>query len=51
MKENNHIYAEYEIPKIPYAIHSCFVKEEQQTLKKSNIPFPYYAISFLLSNV
>ena len=50
MKENNHIYVEYEIPKITCAIHSCFAKEEQQTLKKSNIPFPYYAILFWLSN-
>ena len=51
MKENNHICVEYEIPKIPCAIYSSFVKEKQQMLKKSNIPFPYYAILFLLSNV
>ena len=51
MKENNYICVEYEIPKIPCAIHSYFVKEKQQMLKKSNIPFPYYAILFLLSNV
>ena len=48
MKENNHICVEYEIPKIPCAIHSSFVKEKQQMLKKSNIPSP---ILFLLSNV
>ena len=49
--KNNHICVEYEIPKIPCAIHSSFVKENQQMLKKSNIPFPYYAILFLLSKV
>ena len=50
MKENNHLCVEYEIPKTPCAIHSSFVKEKQQMLKKSNISFPYYAILFLLSN-
>ena len=49
MKENNHICVEYEIPKIPFPIHSSFVKEKLQILKKSSIPFPYYAILFLLS--
>ena len=34
---------------LPCAIHSSFVKEKQQMLKTSNIPFPYYAILFLLS--
>ena len=51
MKENNHICVEYEIPKIPCAIHSSFVKEKQQMLKRSNVLFPYYAILLLLSNV
>ena len=32
--------------KRPCVIHSSFVKEKQQMLKKSNIPFPYYDISF-----
>ena len=50
-EKKNHICVEYEISKIPCAIHSSFVKENQQMLKKSNIPFPYYAILFLLSNV
>ena len=49
MKENNHICVEYEIPKIPWAIHSSFVKEKQQMLKKRNIPFPFYPKLFLLS--
>ena len=51
MTENNHICTEYEILKIPCAIHLSFVKEKQQMLKKSNIPFNYYAMLFLLSNV
>ena len=51
MKENDNICVEYEMQKLPCAIHSSFVKEKQQTLKKSIIPFPYYAILFLLSNV
>ena len=51
MKENNHVCVEYEIPKIPCAIHSSIVKEKQQMLKKSNIPFPCCSILFLLSNV
>ena len=44
MKENNHICVEYEIPKTQCAIHSSFLKEKQQMLKKTNIPFPCYII-------
>ena len=32
MKENNHIWVEYEISKIPCAIHSSFVKEKQHSI-------------------
>ena len=46
MKENNHICVEYEIPKIPCAIHSSFIKENQQMLKKAKFHSPiilYYS--------
>ena len=36
MKETNHICVEHEIPKIPCAIHSSFVQEKKQILKKQH---------------
>ena len=34
MKKNNHICVDYEIPKIPCAIHLSFVKEKRKMLIK-----------------